>query len=286
MNDSAAVADAIELVALDPSPEATAILLDRLAGPLDVPGTEAVLRSLRDRDQDAVCAAIVAAWPAASPGVRRTLLGFLLRPEGLAGRVPHLLAAIEEGTISPGDIDPEARQALLADLPLGEEARGRLGALVGTAASADRAEVVKAVTAALPEGGDGGRGRGLFTRHCAGCHRSGDTGTRVGPDLVAMHAKPPAQILEDILDPNRRLTGEYAAVAVVTKEGEVLNGLMAGETALAVRLARPEGAMATIPRTSIETLRGTGRSLMPEGFEQALSPADLADLIAFLRHDH
>ena len=127
VNDSAAVADAIELVALDPSPEATAILLDRLAGPLDVPGTEAVLRSLRDRDQDAVCAAIVAAWPAASPGVRRTLLGFLLRPEGLAGRVPHLLAAIEEGTISPGDIDPEARQALLADLLLGEEARGRLG---------------------------------------------------------------------------------------------------------------------------------------------------------------
>ena len=33
----------------------------------------------------------------------------------------------------------------------------------------------------------------------------------------------------------------------------------------------------------IEALRPTGRSLMPDGLEQVLSPQDVADVIAFLR---
>ena len=42
-------------------------------------------------------------------------------------------------------------------------------------------------------------------------------------------------------------------------------------------------AVLVAARRDIESLRGTGRSLMPEGFEEVLAPADLADLIAFLR---
>jgi hypothetical protein len=49
-----------------------------------------------------------------------------------------------------------------------------------------------------------------------------------------------------------------------------------------VTLTLAEGKTASIPRGTIEVFRGTGRSLMPEGFEQAMSAADFADLIEFL----
>jgi len=202
-----------------------------------------------------------------------------LAPAGL----PRLAAALESGEVGSGDIDPEARRTILTGDTTPEEVRARLGVLLGGVASADRMGVVVAVEAGLPASGDGNRGRGLFVRHCSGCHRSGGVGTRVGPDLAGMQSKSRGQLLEDILDPNRRLTGEYAAVAVVTKDGVAFTGLVSGETPSAVQLTLAEGKMETIPRGAIEAFRGTGKSLMPEGFEQALDPRDFADLIEFLR---
>lgn len=72
-------------------------------------------------------------------------------------------------------------------------------------------------------------------------------------------------------------------MAVVTKDGKAFTGLVSGETPSAVQLTLAEGRVATISRSSIEVFRGTGRSLMPEGFEQAIIPGDFADLIEFLR---
>jgi len=60
-------------------------------------------------------------------------------------------------------------------------------------------------------------------------------------------------------------------------------GLPAGETPTTLLVRTQGGGLETVPRTAIETLRGTGRSLMPEGFEQAIAPPEFADLIAFLR---
>ena len=274
--------DAIELLALDASPEATGILVGLLAEPTGIDDGGAILRSLRGRDPVRVADGILAAWPAATPAVRRVMLETLFRPEGFADRLPRVLAALEAGEVSPGDIAPDTRHAILASDFLAPADRSRLEMLLGGAASADRAAVVAAVGLALPEAGDRHRGRELFSRYCAGCHRSGGIGARVGPDLAAMHAKPRGQLLEDILDPNRRLTGEYAAVAVVTREGDAFMGLVSGETPVAVQLTLAEGTIETIPRGAIEVFRGTGKSLMPEGFEQALRPEDLADVIEFL----
>ena len=70
---------------------------------------------------------------------------------------------------------------------------------------------------------------------------------------------------------------------MVTKSGVVHSGLIAGESATSVTLKKPGGLLESVLRTEIEELRFTGKSLMPEGFEQLLSPGDLANLIAFLK---
>jgi putative heme-binding domain-containing protein len=267
---------AITILAADPSAPSTRALVGVVAAPAGAEEAAAAIVALRGRDDPAVAEAILAAWPTATPAVRRELLdGLLARPD----RVEALLEALRDGRVAAPDIDPESRARLGAALA----ARPDAASLLGPGAAADRRGIVAAAEASLPATGSVDRGHDLFGRHCAGCHRAGATGARVGPDLGGVGSKERGQLLEDILDPNRSVTGEYAAVTILTHDGVAITGLPAGETPLTVGLRRQGGAVEEVARRDIESLRGTGRSLMPEGFEEVLAPADLADLIAFLR---
>lgn len=197
------------------------------------------------------------------------------------GRIVTLTDADGDGTI-------DTRTIFAAGLPFPNGLLAWNGGLLVTAAPdilhlADRdGDGVAETSEVVLTGFQAGNQQLRVNGHCSGCHRSGGIGTRVGPDLAGMRSKTREQLLEDILDPNRRLTGEYAAVAVVTKDGAAFTGLVSGETPSAVNPTLAEGKVETIPRGSIEVLRGTGRSLMPEGFEQSLNPRDFADLTEFL----
>ena len=70
----------------------------------------------------------------------------------------------------------------------------------------------------------------------------------------------------------------------MTKDGRVLNGLIAAETTESVTLRREEGQQDTILRNDIEQLRASGKSMMPDGLEQKLSPDQLTDLLEFLHN--
>jgi putative membrane-bound dehydrogenase-like protein len=271
--------DAIAVLAADADPAAIEPLIRLLAEPADAAATAELLAAVRGRDDPRIAEAITTAWPAATPAARRELLGGLLRPS----RMPTLLRGLLDGTVAPGEVDPESRARLLAHEGLAAADQEAVLAMFGGRAAADRAAVVARVAADLPATGCRERGAAVFVRHCGGCHRSGDTGARVGPDLAGLAAKSRETILEDILDPNRRVAGEFLALVVVTNDGESIVGLPAGETPTTLLVRTQGGGLETVPRTAIETLRGTGRSLMPEGFEQAIAPPEFADLIAFLR---
>ncbi len=85
-----------------------------------------------------------------------------------------------------------------------------------------------------------------------------------------------------ILDPNRAFETRYAAFTIGTVDGRVLNGLIASESATAVTLRRQEGKEDVLLRSDIQEMSASGQSLMPEGVEKDLKPADLADLIAYI----
>ncbi len=273
-----AKSEAIALLSFDPSPSTSKLLIDLLAQPADLKVTQACLRAIRSRAGNEVAEGLIKAWPAASPSIKRELLELLL---ARAERVPVLLDAIDEGTILISEIDPDSKRRLLDLAPAErkEKATSQLGQ-----ASPDRSAVIQAVQSKLPPQGDIAKGKEIFAKHCAGCHRSGDLGHRVGPDLAGMAAKSREQLLEDILDPNRQILPDYVAVSIVTNEGVTLTGLLAGETSTSITLRRAEGAIEEVARTQIEEFRGTGKSLMPEGFEQSIPPDQLAHLIAFLRN--
>jgi hypothetical protein len=76
--------------------------------------------------------------------------------------------------------------------------------------------------------------------------------------------------------------GNYRAYTVATTDGRVLTGLLASESKTAIQLLDAEARTVSLPRSEIEELAGSAKSLMPEGFEKTLSEKDLTDLLEFL----
>lgn len=137
--------------------------------------------------------------------------------------------------------------------------------------------------AALKEPADPGAGKALFAGSCAACHRARGLGAAVGPDLDAGFQRAPEVILRDILFPHESMRPGYETIVARTGRGETLVGVAASDSPTSVVLRLPGGAERTLlrKRATFSTLRNT--SLMPDVLADSVSPAQIADLIAFLR---
>lgn len=139
------------------------------------------------------------------------------------------------------------------------------------------------VLAALKQKPDVEEGRTLFQGICAACHRSHGLGVAVGPDLDAEFQRAPEVILRDILFPSEAARPGYETVMAKTQRGETLIGIAASDSPTSITLRLTGGSERTVlrKRAEIRTIRNV--SLMPPGLGEALKPAQIADIIAFLR---
>jgi putative heme-binding domain-containing protein len=148
--------------------------------------------------------------------------------------------------------------------------------------AASRAAVVEAYRSALSMAGDPRRGAVHVAARCLGCHYLQGRGQRVGPDLAGAASRSSETLLTDILEPSRQVAPDYSTYEVTPTNGEPVIALISGESATRITL-RAAGAQDTsFARSEIREIRATGRSLMPDGLEQGLTPQDLADVMAFL----
>ena len=134
--------------------------------------------------------------------------------------------------------------------------------------------------------GDPAIGAKVFERECKACHKIGERGFAVGPDLTGSPSRDPSALLASILDPNASVSPKDVQYLVIDHNGRTYSGIIAAETATSLTLRRGEGAQDTILRSQIEELTSTGLSLMPEGFEKRISKPEMADLIAFVCGSH
>lgn len=266
--------------------ESDAASFDVLAALLDSESfalQKAAANALGERADTAVAARLLEHWEGAPPRLKRELaLAVARHPSRLA----ELASALEDKTVQASDLDLDCREQMLATAPA--EIAQRLKTLFAANLDPNRRAVVESYCAKLADANEEGgasatRGAELFKKNCSGCHRIHGQGPLVGPELSGLAVKRPEQLVADILDPNREVLPNFVSYVGVTKDGEVFSGLLVAETDAAVTLRRAEGAEATLPRSELEQFRHTGRSLMPEGFEQQLSPDDLAALVRFLR---
>jgi putative heme-binding domain-containing protein len=131
-------------------------------------------------------------------------------------------------------------------------------------------------------GGDAARGKVLYQKHCANCHEFRGAGSQVGPALDASEYRSSDTMLREILDPNRAIDGRYAEYVAITTSGRVKNGILAEESGNAITLRGQQGEETRLLRSELESLTSSGKSLMPEGFEKDIPPADMADLLEYL----
>jgi putative membrane-bound dehydrogenase-like protein len=152
---------------------------------------------------------------------------------------------------------------------------------------ASSADHEKLTQAALTRAGNPERGRQLFfdgaRTQCVKCHRVGDQGERIGPELTGVGSRfPRVFLIESVLEPSRNVEPGYQAVAVTLKNGRVLIGLRVAETDDTLTLADNKGERQVLRKADIDEQQPQAASIMPEGLEKALSVDEFVDLIAFL----
>jgi putative heme-binding domain-containing protein len=256
--------------------------VDALAGLL-VPQTDrdlqaAAVSALGRLSDPRVPELLVRGWKGYGPTLRLQVCDALIARND---RAMQFLDALERKDVLASELDPVRRQRLLDHRDVG--IRERAAKILAGAVSPDRQKVVDAYQPALKLSGDRQRGVQVFTRACATCHRLGEIGHAVGPDLASVGDKSPQGLLVSILDPNRAVEARYLAYVAQMKNGQSLVGVLASETGNSVTLLEPDGKERVLLRTALEELTSTGKSLMPEGLETSVTPQEMADLIAYLR---
>jgi putative heme-binding domain-containing protein len=200
----------------------------------------------------------------------------------LTSRTPWanaLLDAVAAKVVSPADLGTISKAVLTGHRD--PKVKARAAELLGKATTGARAEVIARYRPVLDRKGDPARGLAVFKRECASCHFAAGVGTSIGPAIAAIGTRTPDALLTAVLDPNREVDPRYLTYTVQTTDGRTFSGIITAETATTVTLRRADGTD-TVLRSRIEELRSAGVSLMPEGLEQNIPPADMTDLLAFL----
>ncbi|MBX9791643.1 MAG: c-type cytochrome [Pirellulales bacterium] len=237
----------------------------------------AALAALARFDRPEVAARLVELWPTLLPALRGEA------SEVLFARVERIAAvfdAVNAGTLQASDFDP-ARLRLLAN-HADAAIRERAAKLLAAAPSTERAEIIAAYRPALELSGDIERGKVMFHKTCAACHKLEGLGHEIAPNLATIQNRGAEAILLNVLDPNREVNPQYVNYVLVTDDGRTITGMIAAETATSVTLRRAEDQSDTVLRSQIEALESTRQSLMPEGMEKQIDPQAMADLIAYL----
>jgi putative membrane-bound dehydrogenase-like protein len=235
------------------------------------------VRALGSFTNDEVARILITRWRGYTPEVRSEAINALL---ARTSRTEQFLEAAVRGEVAAEFVDPVRRDLLLRHP--NPRMRTRAQELFGTRSS-PRSAVVAEYRPVLELRPDVVAGEKIFHKHCAACHRLGDKGHELGPDLTSTPNRDPGALLEHILDPNRYVPPNYVQYVVEDATGRIRTGIITAQTATSITFARENGAVETILRQNVQELAATGKSLMPEGLEQELSKQHLADLIGFLQ---
>jgi putative heme-binding domain-containing protein len=128
------------------------------------------------------------------------------------------------------------------------------------------------------------RGAVVFEKAtCIKCHRYGNRGEGIGPDLSTVSQRfQKKELLESVLFPSHVISDQYAAKTVQTKDGLSYTGIVAEQGDEAIVVLDQQAKKTVIPKDQIEATSASKLSAMPEGLFNTLSREEIADLLAYL----
>ncbi|MEK7728523.1 MAG: c-type cytochrome [candidate division KSB1 bacterium] len=222
---------------------------------------------------------LLARWKTLGPEVRGYAGDLLLFRE--ENHQP-LLAALESKEVALGELNFHLERLRALLFSEDAEVKRRAEALINDAGVVTRQAALEQMRPALALQGNAQVGREAYKELCAKCHRVGEEGEELGPNLTEIFRKSSESVLHDIVDPNAAVETKFLSHVLRTKDGEFLTGIIVNETDDEVTISAEGGVRKTVRRNEIVELSATGLSQMPEGLEEGMSPQKMADLLAFL----
>jgi putative membrane-bound dehydrogenase-like protein len=297
--DTAAVSEALELVANENADAAKrqqlAVLFGTINQPSCVPVLLEVLKQSRNDGLRSVCLASLQSYGDPSIGsavvdvygnlpdqVRETAQSLLASRKAWA---EQFLAAIDSGRIDPRTVtEATVRKLQLHDSgTIADGVRKHFGELSGPSPAALREQIDKIGTVIGGASGNPYEGKKLFMASCGKCHVLFAQGGKIGPDLTTFKRDDLRGMLLNVINPSAEIREGFENYVVLTSDGRALTGFIADQDANVVVIRGADGQNVTVERDDIEEMSAIKQSVMPEGLLKDLSEQQIRDLFAYLR---
>ncbi len=158
----------------------------------------------------------------------------------------------------------------------------------------DTVELVSVVVPEAPESkmppieeileleGNVSRGKALATA-CYMCHQVDEQGIEFGPTLTGWGKTQTREVIaRSIINPSADIAHGYGGTEIVTDNGLTIQGIVISEGDPVI-IRSMAGQTQTIPKARIDKRRRMQRSLMMAAENFGFGPADVADLVAYLK---
>ncbi len=152
---------------------------------------------------------------------------------------------------------------------------------------AARRRLLETLPVRVAKDGRAAEGKKLFESGigaCMTCHRVGEVGNLVGPNLSTIgNIRVERDLLESILFPSNSLARDYEAHAIETSDGQSFIGVVRGSLPDVLVFADAGAQEHRVPHAQITSNVTLPTSLMPQGLDKALTEQQLLDIVAYLR---
>ncbi|MEO5647063.1 MAG: c-type cytochrome, partial [Chitinophagaceae bacterium] len=215
-------------------------------------------------------------WPVLTPELRSEVIETFFADDE---RIKLLLDKIEAGEINKGSVSWDQSVSLRSGGKYMDRAR-----LLLTETDVKRNDVIGQYQEVLKTEGNSEKGKIIYQKNCAICHQfQGKLGIAFGPDLGTVHAWPTADILTNILDPNKSIALGYDMWTAKLNNGKTIQGIISSETPTAITITNISRQANNISREDISSLSTSKMSAMPTDFEKKIDKQQMADLLTFLK---
>ena len=137
-------------------------------------------------------------------------------------------------------------------------------------------------------------GRDVFAvTQCLQCHRFGNEGGAVGPDITAVSSRfSRVDVLASIIEPSKVVSEQYQNITVTKKDGDDVTGRLVEETDTKLVLVPNQltGDKVEVKKSDVQSRAPSKLSPMPGALVDILTKEDILDLMAYIesagKQDH
>jgi len=189
---------------------------------------------------------------------------------------------LRSGTFRNAVIDRDLERFIRAGSPAGMPAfaldTGDMAGIIGYLRNMNAFDAAAVLT------GDATRGRTVFTGKgaCIGCHRVGNSGSIVGPNLTDIGATRSAGSLQrSLVEPASQMMPINRPVRLVRKDGTAASGRRLNEDTYSLQIIDDSGTLRSFVKSDLQEYTVSNTSPMPS-YKNTLSGDELADVLAYL----